>query len=450
MKPIHKFFSIFTLLAILAFAFATPARAFDGRSGDKIVINSDEVVDDDLYLAGTEIVMDGTVNGDLLAIGRIITINGTVTGDVIAAGEVVVINGIVVDDARIAGAALQIGSNANISGDLVAMSASLETKENSIVSGDLLVGSGQVLLAGDVAGDVLAGTDALELAGNFGGNVQAYVDMAEDTASSPPIRMFMTDIPITLPEVRPGLTIAREAVIQGNLAYPSTLDLDIPEGVVGGKIERTIPEMDDEEVEYQPTPAQKVGTWALNIVRAIVTLILFGLLLGWLFPMFMKATSEKINVQPWTSLGWGAIAWGAFFFLLFAIVLVMILGGIIFGFLTLGGVSGTIIWLGLLALLGFTVLFVLVTSYLTKVVVGNTIGKWILSKTNAALAEHKFWPMIIGVVVLVFVIEIFRFPLLPLGLFGWLINFAVILFGLGALWLWGREKFAQQPAAAHQ
>jgi len=450
MKPIHKFFSIFTLLALLALAFATPARAFDGRSGDKIVIKADEVIDDDLYLAGDEIVMDGTVNGDLVAAGRIITINGTVTGDVIAAGQVVIINGLVVDDARIAGAALQIGSHANISGDLVAAGASLETKDNSIVSGDLVVGSGQALLAGDVSGDVLAGTGGLELSGEFGGNVKAYVDMTEDTASSPPIRMFMTDIPITLPEVRPGLTVAREAVIKGNLEYTSTFDLDIPEGVVGGKIKRTVPEIGPEAVEYKPTPAQKVGAWALHMVRAMVTLILFGLLLGWLFPMFMKALPEKMKAQPWMTLGWGAITWAAFFFILFVIVLAMILGGMIFGFLTLGGVSGTIIWLGILALFGLTVLFVLVTSYLTKIVVGSTVGKWILSRTNAALAEHKVWPMVIGVVVLVFVIEVFRFPLLPLGFFGWLINFAVILLGLGALWLWGRERLARKAVASEQ
>jgi hypothetical protein len=36
--------------------------------------------------------------------------------------------------------------------------------------------------------------------------------------------------------------------------------------------------------------------------------------------------------------------------------------------------------------------------------------------------------------------------LLPLGFFGWLLNFAVVLFGLGALWLWGRERVSKQPA----
>ena len=54
--------------------------------------------------------------------------------------------------------------------------------------------------------------------------------------------------------------------------------------------------------------------------------------------------------------------------------------------------------------------------------------------------------MIIGVIVTVVVIALFRFPLIP-GFLGGLLNFAVILFGLGAFWLWGRERIARRPVA---
>jgi len=82
----------------------------------------------------------------------------------------------------------------------------------------------------------------------------------------------------------------------------------------------------------------------------------------------------------------------------------------------------------------------------TKIIVGTTIGRAIFNKTNPELSEHKFWPMILGVVIVALVVGLFRFPLVPLGFFGWLLNFAVVLFGLGALWLWGRERFRKQPA----
>lgn len=447
MKTIYKIFSVLSLLALFTLTFATPALAFDGRGGDKVTIKADEVIKDDLYVTANEFVLDGTVKGDLIVFGQTITINGTVEGDLIAAGQVVIINGTVTDDARIAGAALQIGKDAVIGSDLLAGGASLEAQNGSSVEGELVFGSGQALLEGNVAGDVLAGTSALELGGTFGGDVQAYVDVTDGTKSSPPMSMYMTNIPISIPSVQPGFTVSDGAKITGNLKYTSTVDLPIPGGVVGGDVARTAPEIGLEATYTPPTAAQKVGTWALNLLRAIVTLILFGLLLGWLFPGFMKALPEKIRTQPLANLGWGAIAWAAFFFGLLAIVLVMIFGGLIFGFLTLGGISGSIIWLGILALFGFTILFVLVTSYLTKIIVSEMMGKWILSRTSPSLAEHKVWPMIIGVTALIVIIELFRFPLLPIGFFGWLINFTVILCGLGALWIWGRDTMQARKTA---
>ncbi|MBI5961850.1 MAG: polymer-forming cytoskeletal protein, partial [Chloroflexi bacterium] len=427
--------------------FATPALAFDGRGGDRVVIKADEIINDDLYITANEIIFDGTVKGDLIAFARTITINGTVEGDLLAAGQVVIINGTVADDARIAGAALQLGENAVIGSDLLVGGASLEAKDGSVVEGELVFGSGQALLDGDVTGDVLGGTGALELNGSFGGNVEAYVDVTEDTKSAPPMSMYMTNIPISIPSVQPGLTISDTAKIKGNLKYTSTYDLPVPSEAVGGKVTRTAPQVSAQAQYVPPTSAQKVGTWALDMIRTMITMVLFGLLLGWLFPAFMKALPEKIKSQPWGSLGWGLIAWAAFFVGLLVIVLAMIFGGMLFGLLTLGGVSGTIIWIGILALFGFTVLFVLVTSYLTKIIVGDMMGKWILNRFNPSLAEHKVWPMVIGVTLLIFIVEMFSFPLLPIGFFGWLINFSVILCGLGALWIWGRETMQARKTA---
>jgi cytoskeletal protein CcmA (bactofilin family)/F0F1-type ATP synthase assembly protein I len=447
MNKTHKLISAFTLLALMVLAFATPVLAFEGRDGDKVVVGADEVIDDDLYVGANEFVLDGTVKGDLIVGGSIITINGTVEGDLWAAGQAIIINGVVMDDARIAGAGLQVGDNAQVGGDLLAAGASLETKSGSTVGNDLLVAAGQALLTGDVGRDVLAGAGALELRGNFGRDVKAYVDQTEETASGPSPNIYMQqNIPLTLPSVAPGLTVAQGAKIAGDLEYSSTYDLTFPSGSVGGQINRVEPEISEGRVRTPPTPLQKTGKWALTLLRTVVTLVLFGLLLGWLTPMFLNATSGKIQSQTWPSLGWGAIAWAAFFFALLLIVIIMIAGGIIFGVLTLGGISGTIIWLGILSMFALIVTFVLATAYVSKIVVGTALGKWIFSKINPALAEHKFWPMIVGVIIIAVVVGLFKFPLLPLGFFGWLLNFAVVLFGLGSLWLWGRERFSKQPA----
>lgn len=93
MKTIFKFISILSLITLLALTFATPAYAFDGRSGENVVIKSNEVIEDDVYVTANNFVLDGTVKGDLVVFGETITINGTVDGDLMAAGQTVIING---------------------------------------------------------------------------------------------------------------------------------------------------------------------------------------------------------------------------------------------------------------------------------------------------------------------------------------------------------------------
>jgi len=163
-----------------------------------------------------------------------------------------------------------------------------------------------------------------------------------------------------------------------------------------------------------------------------------------LFPFFMQGLSGKLQSAFWPSLGWGVVAYAAFFFILLVTIVGMIIGGLLFGTLTLGGLAGTVVWLGILSLFALILGFVLVTSFVAKVVFGQALGRWLLGRTNSSLAGHRFWPMIIGVIITVAVIALLSFPLIP-GFLGGLLNFAVILFGLGALWLWSRERMARKP-----
>jgi hypothetical protein len=143
------------------------------------------------------------------------------------------------------------------------------------------------------------------------------------------------------------------------------------------------------------------------------------------------------------------VAYAGFFFLLLLTVFVAILGAIVFGILTLSGLSATIVWVGILALFALILGFVLVTSFLAKIVFGMTIGKWILSKANSPLAQKRYWPMVIGVSITVIVIAVFSFPLIP-GFLGGLLNFAIVLLGLGTLWIWIRQMLSKEAPAEVQ
>jgi cytoskeletal protein CcmA (bactofilin family) len=438
MKTIHKFFSIFVLIALLALAFATPAQAFDGRSGENVEIKADEIIEDDLYVTANEFVLEGTVKGDLVVFGSTIIINGTVDGDLIAAGQTITINGTITDDARIAGAALQLGKGAVIGGDVIAGSASLEAQEGSVIEGELVVGAAQTLLDGKISGDVLAGTGALELNGEFGGDVKAEVGNPEEGGPSPSIYMPQADI--DFPTVKPGFNVGKDAKIAGNLEYTQSKEVKIPADAVGGKITRTEPVVDSSKVEVKPTPAEAAMDWTFDLLRTITTWIIFGLLLGWLAPVFMKALMEKVQSQPVASLGWGLVAYAAFFFAILVIFIAMLAGGILFGVLTLGGLSGTIVWLGILAIFAMIVGFVLVTVFLTQITVAWLSGKLILSRIKPELAEHKFLPLAIGVVLVAL--------LVALPYIGWLFGMLVMFIGLGALWIWGRDLWQTRKVTA--
>jgi cytoskeletal protein CcmA (bactofilin family) len=438
-----KLISIFALLAVLLLTVATPASAFDGRSGDRIVIESGEVIDDDLYVTAGEFVLDGTVNGDVIAMGQVITINGTVEGDVMAAGQTVVVNGTVTGAVRMAGSVLLLSETASIGGDIIGAGYSLETQEGSAIGQDFIFAGAQILLAGDVARNAQLATGAFELRGSVGGNVQAEVGESDANYAGPPPNMFMPPSPVSVPTVKPGLTIDSSANIEGDLEYTQARELTFPAGVVAGQVTRKEPATNQTATRAETT-GERVMKWAVNVLRTSVTLILLGLFLLWLFPSFVGGLSAKLQTAFWPSLGWGAVAYASFFIAILFTVIVMIFGGLLFGVLTLGGLAGTIIWLGILTLFALILGFVLITSFVAKVVFGQTVGKWFLTQANSPLAEHRFWPMIIGVIFMVAVIALLSFPLIP-GFLGWLLNFAIILFGLGAVWLWGRERLARSP-----
>jgi len=179
-------------------------------------------------------------------------------------------------------------------------------------------------------------------------------------------------------------------------------------------------------------------TWTFNLLRTIVTLVVFGLLLGWLAPLFMKSLMEKVQSQPAASFGWGVVAYAAFFFVILVIIVAMVVGGLLFGALTLGGMSGTVIVVGILAIFALIVGFILATAFLTKIIVAWLGGKLILARFNPALAEHKVWPLVLGVALIAL--------LVALPVVGWLFGLIIMFIGLGALWIWGRDLW-QAPKA---
>src|ERR1700690_3385426 len=156
MSKIYKLFSALTLFIMLTITMVSPAYAFDGRSGDKIVVQAGDTINDDLYVGANEFVLDGTVNGDVVAFAKTVTVDGTINGDLMTAAQTVVVNGTVTGDIRMAGSVLFVGEKARIGGDILGAGYSLEVRKGSTVGRDVVYAGGQILLGADVTRNVSA------------------------------------------------------------------------------------------------------------------------------------------------------------------------------------------------------------------------------------------------------------------------------------------------------
>ncbi|MBN1306238.1 MAG: polymer-forming cytoskeletal protein [Anaerolineales bacterium] len=430
--------SLISLVTVLVLVLVTPVAAFEYQDNQEIVIGEDEVIDDDFYALGETVTVDGTIKGDLVAFGSIITINGTVEGDLISAGQEIIINGIVEDDARIAGSVLYVGENAKIGDDIIGGSYSLELKEGSSIGGHIVYAGAQALLAGEVAEDVLASVGGLEITGTVAGDVEAEVGTPEDGPGGPPPSMFMSDSTVPIPSVDFGLTIGDSAKIGGDLIYTSERELSVPEGPIDGKIKHIKTVVKESMKEVHQTPGEVAVSWFVTMLRHIVTLLLAGLLIAWLFPKFLQASTEMLQNKPWPSLGWGVAAGPIFIFAALVLLMVIILLAMIFGVIQLGGISTAIVFTGLLVLFALVLAFVLAVVWIVAIITGTWLGKWIFTLFKSDLAEHRFYPMLVGVLTLAILISV------PFA--GWLLHLIIILFGLGVLWQLGSNLFVKQAA----
>jgi cytoskeletal protein CcmA (bactofilin family) len=419
------FLLLIGLLVVLAvLLLVSPVWAVESRSGDEVVIGPDEVIEDDLYVTANEVVVEGTVEGDLITFGSSISVGGIVEGDLIGAGQFVEIGGTVEDDARIAGQTLLLGEGAEVEDDLIAAGFSLENVPDSVVGGTLLYAGYQALLQGTVSEDVNAAANGLELGGEVGANVDTAVD-GED--GGPPSFLFAPQADV--PTVEYGLTLTDSAVVGGNLTYESSTEVRIdPQAQIEGEVIGEERPAEEEEDTYTFADA------VFDNLRSFVALLLVGLLLIWIAPNWVRRRAGTVLDRPVASLGWGVVGLVAFLVLAIVILLATALLGVILGLLTLGGLVGLIIVLGVLAEVALVLAFWISTNYLAQIVVSFVAGVLLVEAVRPGRGRGRVVPLVVGLILYVILRAI---PVL-----GALVGLAVVLLGLGALfhWIWTKLR----------
>jgi hypothetical protein len=374
MKRAVKVLSVLCILSVLFIVSAAPALAFEGRGGDTIVVGSGETLDDDLYAAGGDIIIDGTVNGDVFAAGRSLTINGEVNGGVSFAGQTAMINGEVTRGVRFAGQSITV--NGQIGRDLVAAGGQLNIGRDAEIGDDLVMGMGTAQINGRIGGDIRAGAGDVTIANGVGGNVEMEVEQ---------------------------LTITSSASIAGNVNYLSQNEANIESGAqISGEVTRRIPERDD--VPAAPGILAGLAGAVLWKVLSFLMTFIVGLVVILLASRRLAAMAGSIQSHPWLSLGWGAIL---LFGVPIAAVIVMI---------TVIGLP-----LGLIALVLYAI-----AIYLSQIPVALLIGKLIIRPRGEMDSK--------GLMIGAFALGLVILSLLTLIPFvGWFIGLLVVLFGLGSM-----------------
>lgn len=418
--------SIFVLLALALLA-ALPVAAVQIEGGKRVLIGAGEVRNDDVIAGADMFILQGRIRGDLIVAGGSVTItpSGVVEGDLIAVGRQVAIQGQVMDDARIAGTALTIGQRASIGDDLIAAGQSLETVMGSSVGGGLLFGGGQALLAGTVAEGARLAAGGLDLQGRIGGGVHAAVGESGPRLAFSPLAFFPDAPP--MPYVPRGLTIRSGALVEGNLDYVAQQDGAIASGTVTGTVTRQAP-----EVPVGPSPMERA-------LRTFAALLVVGLLFLWVTPGSIKEGATELQSHPGHSLGWGLVSLAAAFVSVVMIALATAVAAAVLGMLSLGDLTALAILTGIVTFVGFTLAFVIVAVYVSKVIVAYLGGRLLLNRIRPAWAETRVAPLIVGVLGLVLLGTV------PFA--GGVIHLLAALLGLGALWLLARDRFQSRRTA---
>ena len=366
---------------------AAPVLAFDARSGETVTVDSQEVVDDDLYIGASTIIIDGMVNGELWAAGYTITVNGVVNGSAMVAGNMISISGDIGHAVRAAGQTISISGNVN--GDLIVFGSAVNVASTATVKGDLFVGAGNVRIDGLVEGDIKGGGSEVTIGNGVKGNVELEVD---------------------------SLTILSTANIEGDLTYTSEKEADIQSGAqIGGATTHNLPPVKEEPAKAFP-PFGIVG----KVIRFLMALVT-GLVIILIAQRRLTSIADAIGTRPGASAGWGAL-----------IVFVAPIAAVLVCF-TVVGIPVGLIALGLWGM----------ALYLAQIPVGLFIGRCIIGRFRAVEGKAiMVGALALGLVLLKLLGLLLG--LIPLPGLGFFIGLAVVgVFGLGAVVVSERKRRAE-------
>jgi cytoskeletal protein CcmA (bactofilin family) len=364
----YGFAVLLPLLLIPVFS----ASAFDARTGNYLSVPGGEVIDEDLFLAGETVRIDGRVNGDLYVAAKTVIITGFIRDGVTVFGNTVVISGRVGNGVLAACQDLEIGGE--VKGNVKAFCRVFSLETGAQLEGDLVVAGQRVVISAPVQGYVLGA----------GSLISVRSSVRNDALFA----------------VR-SLSLEQGARIGGDLLYISEKKASISPAVeIAGRVVHRVPEFRDRVKKVFPF---FILAGVLAKILSFIMMAVVGLAFALIAPKWMFRLSEAIKLHPGPSAGWGAL-------LLFGVPI-----AISIAFTTVVGIS--------LAMMAASAYYL--ALYLAQIITALLIGRLVLGmRGQGAHRGHLFGAFVLGL----FLIRLVRF--IPgIGMFVWM---ATALFGLGA------------------
>jgi cytoskeletal protein CcmA (bactofilin family) len=376
----NKFFIKFSLLLAIVFLFSAPAQAGNQASEDLFHIKANEIITKNVSTISDEIIIDGIINGDLIAMASKITINGQIEGDLLALASEIYINGPIGGNVRVISNYFELSStisrNLNVFGDNVKLT------ENSRVLWDTNIWGADSTIEGRLEGSLKVLAYNVFISGEINDDVE--------------IKLYAN-------KKKPGHISLSGANIGGDLHYRATNNAEIDDASnIDGQVYATL---------IQPEKNHLIPriSWG-NLIYKIISALIFGFLIILLGRKYLPKLQAHIKNTPKKLILPGLIIF--FGTPLATIILFITIIGIPLSLATLA------IWT--------------IVQYLAKILMMILFGQWIIKFFRKEKPFHIAWALALGVVI--------SYLLFSLPFIGWLLSLLASLAGLGAIYLYVKNK----------
>lgn len=372
--------------------------------------------ENDAFLSGDNVVIDGRVLGDVLAIGRNVTINGDVAGSLIALAEKVTINGKIEGSTYAGALTMEIMDQAEVDRSVYYGGASLFTEPKSQIGRDLAFASLGANTTGSVSRDVQAIT-GLEIINQAGKLIEKVLESFGAQVDIPDLRFGAAD----------GLQNGQRAIANLGRGIISIGPGRSIRGLYAAPAAGPLTQLALQTQEEPANQAEDVAQWFLVRLRQFVQLLIVGVLVAWLRPARFRRSADRLRARPGASTLYGFVGLISGFVATPLLLFLVVAIGIGLAYLKLAPLSVTFLGLSLSAI-GFVFwLFIIVLIFISKAVVAYWGGTLILGRLLPKGNRFWIWPLLLGLVIYVFLSAI---PFLGVAL-----GFLVATIGLGAVLL---------------